>query len=167
MALSLSTLTQNIIGVFQDGLKIKTATAGSPPLIDRSVAKALADAYDSYIKSGAPKAGSLSISVPGNVSALEQALTPTMMAGWSPGLLSYWSPVMWAGPGFIPANPTIPVAMAGVTPEVIPVVSTPSTSMENVASRIAAILHKYTMQIKVTSTTTTVPPVVAVIPGIV
>lgn len=162
MPLLQQSLSSGIADAFRNGMKITEGSAGCPPNIVSSVAKELAGAYHSYASK--IMAGPLTpISFP-MLSILETSLEPHRMIGWGTGLMSYWTPVMWKGPGFIPANPTIPGIISAAGPEVFSLFSNTIPSLEECADRIASILHKYTMQLKVLATTTTVPPVVSILP---
>lgn len=154
-------LAQNIKDAFEKTFDvIKGEVAGSPPLIPQVVANNLAQAYDSYVKSGAPLAGALMMATPGNLASLSAAMVQNMMRGWTPGLLSYWTPVIWAGPGFIPANPTIPAALSGIAAPLENTLQKQTDDRMDAARRIANVLHTYTLQIQVLATT--VPPASAV-----
>ncbi len=164
MSLSKSTLESNILSAFNETFNIiKGNVSGTPPLIPSPVANNLAKAYDDYVKSGSPKAGALSMATPGNLATLSSLMVQNMMTGWTPGLIAYWTPVNWVGPGFIPANPTVPAILSGIAAPLAATLATKS-NREDAAKRIAAILHSYTVQITVI--TTTIPPgtVVAIVP---
>lgn len=161
--LIVASLQKSIEDALADGSKIKKAENGSPPLIDSSVAKALASAYDTYASKAL--AGALTISVPGQKSILEQAFKAPAFAGVTAGLLAYWTPVLWAGAGFIPANPTVPVALAGLSTPLSLLLKGPApANMPLFASQLALLLHTYTSMLIVTATTTSTPPVVSPIP---
>ncbi len=100
---------------------------------------------------------------PGNLATLSALLVQNLMTGWTPGLLAYWTPVNWVGPGFIPVNPTVPVILSGIAAPLAATLAI-KTNREDAAKRIASILHSYTVQITVV--TTTLPPatVVAIVP---
>lgn len=166
MPLSQKVLSTNIANAFKQFVQSKDKTNSSPQ-IGVSVAQALAQAYDNYVKAGQPLAGALIISVPPVPSGLASALVAPNFAGWAPGLITYWTPVIFAGPGFIPVNPTIPAALSGITSPLAAVLKanqTGKSSIDDSADQIASILHSFTIQVMVTTTTTSTPPVVAVVP---
>ncbi len=164
MSLEKSTLEKALLKAF---MKIKeTNSPGFAPLLSPGVALALAEAYHEYAKDAS--AGPLVVASPGIPSALAGILSVIpLFAGWGPGLLAYWTPVTFAGPGFIPVNPTIPVAVVGVTAEIVlmlPPNPIKISSETEFVQKFADILHRYTTQIMVTATTTSAPPVVSTIP---
>lgn len=165
MSLEKGVLEESLLKAF---MKIKQ-TKGSPglaPLISPPVALELANAYHEYAQKAI--AGPLSLASPGVPAALAGILSAIpLFAGWGPGLLAYWTPVTFAGPGFIPVNPTVPVAVIGASAEIIlmlPPNPIKIKTEEEFVQKFAEILHKYTTQVMVVATTTTVPPVVSTIP---
>lgn len=165
MPLSASTLSDGLTRAFKKTFDtVKGSVDGSPPNIPKVVADELAAAYDGYVTSGSPKAGALSIVIPGIPASLGSAMVAPMMAGWFPGLVAYWTPVIWTGPGFIPINPTIPAALSGIAPEISKFLAGGSHSLEESADKISEILHKYTTQLMVTATTVPPASVVTIVP---
>jgi hypothetical protein len=162
MSLVKDDLKKGFVKAFQDGMKLDDDDGGkSPPAVHSKVAKALASAYDSY--ANAAVAGELSISVPGQVSLLEEGFATSMFVGVGPSILSYWTPVIWEGTGFIPANPMAPsslTALASIAPDIVTLISQNAGSIEDFAGDLASILHKYTSKLQVTATT--LPPASAV-----
>jgi hypothetical protein len=153
MPLQKSSLKSNLVSAFNDIKKNKHPGGPKLPKMSLFAATRLAKAYDDWVNSSVPLAGALTISVPGQPSLLAALLVAPLMAGWAPGLLAYWSPVMWAGAGFAPANPTIPAALAGIAPEMAAQMGNMASSIDDIADKIATILHKYTTQLQVTATT--------------
>lgn len=169
MPLSQSVLKANLLKVFNEANESKTKDPG-PPLIPVNLAQAFADAYDKYAQ-GAKTIGPLTQVSPGVTPGLAGSLVLPMFAGWGPGLIAYWSPVTYAGPGLIPVNPVIasvPAAFGPIVTELGPTLFKDMTdgkkSADDVADKIATILHKYTGKLLVLTTTTSVPPVVAMVP---
>lgn len=158
-----SVLKSKIKQALEDTAKVKDSEAGAPPMIHSKAAKAIAAAYDDYASQA--QAGPLLISVPGQKILIEQGLSAPSFAGLGPAILLYWTPIMWAGAGFIPANPTIPVALSGIAPEIAAMIAgTKPDSMDTFADKLSTILHTYTGQLMVLATTTSIPPVVSTIP---
>lgn len=160
MALDPKRLRNNLADSFKKGRAVLDR-ADPPVMIPRRVASLLAEAYHEYAIS-AQAGPAVSMVVPPSPSVLESALVAPMLAGWAPGLAAYWAPVIWTGPGLIPVNPTVPAAVLGVAPEVLGLLS--SLSPEDLfLDRLSEILHRYTGQVLVT-TTTVPPPVVIPVP---
>jgi hypothetical protein len=165
VALSSDTLKSSLIQALQKTFNEDPENiAWDPPNIPIVVANSLADAYDSYVSSGSPTAGTLSIVSPGIKSVLASALIAPLMTGWAPGLIAYWTPVVWTGPGFIPINPTIPVPLAGIAPEISSMLSEGPQSLEDATDKISKILHKYTTLLTVTATTIPPASIVSILP---
>lgn len=167
MPLQKDALKQNFLRVFSDisSGKIKTSSppVPPPPALCLEAAQALSDAYDRWVKGSNPMAGPLtSIVVPGASAGLTASLVLPLFTGWGPGFLAYWTPVMFAGPGFIPVNPIVPVstaaAVAGITAEMALLVSpaslpTAPQSLEQTADVLSTILHRWTLSLQVLGTT--------------
>lgn len=168
MPLIEATLKAGILNVFTQNTNSKGKDP-KPPAIPDQVAQALADAYDKYAL-GAKAVPPLTQVTPGVVAGLAKALVAPSMAGWAPGLLAYWSPVTYGGPGFIPVNPVAPSvgALSGISAEINDLffknLTNSKASADEVAGKIAGILHKYTTMLMITATTTSVPPVVTQMP---
>lgn len=169
MPLSQAVLKANILKVFNEANASKDKEPG-PPNIPTSLADKFADAYDQYA-AGAKTIGPLAQIVPGLKTGLAGSLNLPMFAGWGPGLIAYWAPVQYAGPGFIPVNPVAPsqtAAFASIITELGPTLFKDMTdgkkSAADAADKIATILHKYTLKLMVTTTTTSAPPVIATVP---
>lgn len=167
MALLQPSLAQLIRGAYDDSVSAATPAPGSPPNVPLAVAERLGRAYDSYART--VLAPVLTVVTPPNLPGLVAALTAPMLSGWAPGLVAYWTPVTFFGPGLIPVNPIDPSSLASLAP----IVSTgvvqalappfPATTAE-AAARMASALHSATLSLRVITTTTTVPPVVAPVP---
>jgi hypothetical protein len=87
------------------------------------------------------------------------------MQGWTPGLVAYWTATTWAGAGFIPVNPTIPIGIVAVAPLIAAFLAPPpkASSDDDAAAILAGILYTGTVALQVTATaddgTVTVLPV--------
>lgn len=164
MALSKSALKSGILAAFQ---KIKSNPGQAlAPNMSLPVARELADAYHTYASTA--MAGSTTITIPGQASTLAGVLSSVpLFLGWGPGMLAYWSPVMFGGPGFIPSNPTVAAAIVGATAEIAlllpPNIITIRTE-EEFAEKLSTILDRWTKLVMVVTTTTTPTPVVLVVP---
>lgn len=171
MPLSSSELKSNI-------LKVLDEVSSDPgpnnlPLLSMPVAAKLASAYSDYagkaIASGMTPSGGSSSTI-----ASELVKLP-LMAGWTLGLTKFWGAVTFAGPGFIPKNPTIPVGITiSLAPALTAYMNTLVSSMSSpspikqtkdmFAENLANLLHNATMTVIVTGTTTSAPPVVSPLP---
>ena len=164
MPLSKSDLKANILTAFRN---VKSSPGPlTAPLMSPIVANQLANAYHKYALAG--MAGALKAIVPGQPAALGGPLAAVpLFLGWGPGLLAYWTPVIFAGPGFIPANPTVPAAVVGVTADIVlllPPNPIKIKTEEEFADKLATALDLWTKKIMVITTTVSVPPVVAPMP---
>ena len=164
MALSKQLLKSLLLVAFEE----TKADPGSNslPLMSSQVADRLSKAYDSYAKS-AMAGGMLIITVPGQQSSISSLLSSMPnMSGWGAGLVAYWGSIMFGGAGFIPTNPTIPVAALGASAE-ISLLMPPNQmaqSEDEFLEKLSTILDSYTKLVQVTATTTSVPPIIAVLP---
>lgn len=139
-------LKKQLMAAFDRIKKNKDIPVPSSPLLSPFAANELAMAYDTWIKNTPPKAGgALSISSPGQTSLLAASLASIpLMAGWAPGLLAYWTPVLWKGPGFSAApNPTIPAGILALAVPLATLISPPPkvTSEDAFAAELAGILY--------------------------
>ena len=138
----------------------------SAPNMSPAVAREFANAYHSY--AAAAMAGSTTITVPGQASTLAGSLSAVpLFLGWGPGMLAYWSPIAFGGPGFIPVNPTVAAAVVGATAEIallLPPNSIENRTEEEFAEKLSTVLDKWTKLVMVTTTTMSVPPIVLVVP---
>lgn len=168
MALSKDLLKSLLLKAFSD-IK-RNPGSNSLPLISQEVAMKLALAYDQYAKLA--NAGPLLPATPGNITGLASQLSSLpLFSGWGPGLVLYWTPVMFSGPGFIPVNPTVAagasVASAQIASYLSPIISSIGSSKQTedqFLESLSSILHSATQTVIVTATTTTAPPVVSTIP---
>jgi hypothetical protein len=174
MTLLQNTLQLNLLNVFndlRDGKK-KVAYPSVPPhpSTPNEVCAALAEAYDNWVISSVAMAGALTIVSPGMKSALQTSLVAPLLSGFGPGFAAYWSPVVFAGPGFIPANPVIPISTAasaaGITADMSDMMNSNKSpqSLEEVSFNLSKILCSWTTKLQVLATTTSVPPVVSTLP---
>jgi len=169
MPLSKDTLKSNILKAYNDAMngtiQFDNPPQPPPPGLSKQMAGALAKAYDDYAKQA--QAGALTtIATPGLKSALEQNLTGCEdYSGWAIGVGLYWAPVMFAGGGYIPANPMLPVTVTalivGISGEMPGYIKTTRSSVDQAAGDLATLLHSWTTKLQVTTTTTSTPPVVA------
>ena len=166
MALVQTVLKQNILNAMN---KIKASKESdiTSPLLSSVDAQAYADAYHSYAASA--MAGIATIAIPGQASALKGPLMGMpLFTGWGPGLVAYWTPVMFTGPGYIPVNPTIAAGAIGASAEIallLPPNKTNVKTEEEFADKLATILDSWTKKVMVTLTTLPTPvPVVSVSP---
>ena len=168
MPLLQSDLKSKIKSAFDSAMQIKSSEQGCPPNIHSQVAKSLAAAYDDWVTQAVPLAGVLSISLPGQKSVLETPFALPNFTGLGPGIILYWTPVMWAGPAFIPSNPFSPpslLSLTGIAADIAAFVAGPKpTTSDDAANQIATILYTYTMKLKVLATSMTTPPVVSMFP---
>lgn len=161
MPLVQTVLKTKIEQAFKDLLDDKSKDPSGK--VNQSAADKLSSAYDDYASQAL--AGALT---PTGLKPIKATLMGLMVGqqlhdGFDKGLLAYWGPVMWAGPGFIPLNPTIPAGLAGVGNDLKSAfkdLADGKASVSDAADKIAQILHKYTGKLKVTATT--VPPTSAV-----
>lgn len=168
MPLVSATLKAQLSSAFGGGSSIATKEQGSPPNVHSEAARLIASAYDSWIKLSVPAAGALVISAPGVMGSLVSSLRASRLVGFEAGLIAYWAPVMWSGPGFIPMNPTDTSGLVGLSAEIESFVSSDQkpSSVDDAAGKLSDILCKYTQRLNVIATTTTTPPVVSSIPVI-
>lgn len=160
MPLALDTLKSALLNALDESSKIEGPPASDPLSIPTKVAKSLAAAYHSYA-STTLALPMVSRVVPASLSSLESALTTFKMAGWEPGLIAYWSPVTWTGPGFIPVNPMVVASLSGISSEVERLMSSMSPSVQEFSGKLAGILHKHTVGLQVITTTLSAPPVIS------
>lgn len=129
----------------------------SVPLMDPRIAKILAGAYDSWVVDSVPLAGGvLTVVTPGLPSTIAAALVLTPnFAGWTPGLIAYWSTVTWGNnPLFSLVNPTIAAGISGLSSPMAAYFAAPTASSQaDAADRIADLLYTYTVTVQVTATT--------------
>jgi hypothetical protein len=155
MPLVESALKSDIKSALEAGMSA-AEESGAPPKILSSVAKALAAAYDSYASKG--MAGVLLPTTPGP-SSIETAFASEKLAEVGTALMSsYWTSVMWAGPGFGPGT-TIPAGMAGLGPDIAAMFDPAPDSLDAFAGKLAGALNKYTGMLMVSATS------VAGVPG--
>jgi hypothetical protein len=151
------TLAQSLIAAQKRIQNLKPPFAPPAPLMALTVAAEYAKAYDDWVNASSPLAGGvLSIITPGSKDLITASLVSVpLMAGWVPGLIAYWTPVVWAGPGYIPANPTVAAAISGMAaPLAVLFVPPPLfTSQEAFATALATILYTFTLLVTVTGTT--------------
>lgn len=163
MALTKDGLKRKLLGVFEGiekgEIPVSFPPVPPPPLMAKEVAAALARAYDAWVGESSPTAVGLTIVSRGSHLALAAQLSALpLMAGWTPGLVSYWTATTWGNnPLFVPVNPTFSAALVGLGPELAAFVLPPPkvSSKEEAADRIAEMLHKYSMQIKVSAISVT------------
>jgi hypothetical protein len=164
VALDQASLQSEILRIGEELSSSKTA---SPPAqVNGEVAQKWADVYVAYALNAL--AGPLKpIAMDGSTIVSGLLGTPKDFAvGLANGLTAFWATVMFAGPGFIPANPCTPGTYVG-QPVAVQIKAFPLEKDPQAASaRIANVLHIYTTGITVTATTTTVPPVVTYPPVI-
>lgn len=157
MPLQQSLLKKELLKSFKEIQEMGDPGGPPPPLMAFKVAESLANAYHRWVSTSSPMAGPLTISVPGQPTLLASSLSSMpLMQGWGPGLLSYWTGVVWGNaPGFIPTNPTIAAPVLGVVPEIaILMVPPPKVESEDdFAEKFSTILSRYTKLIQVTATT--------------
>ena len=167
MPLSKDTLKSNILQAYNDILDGKITFDNppdpAPPGMSKQLAAALADAYDKYAKQA--QAGALTVSVPGVKATLESNLKGSEeYGGWAVGVGLYWAPVMFAGGGYIPANPVVPTTVttviSGIAGDMPGYIKTERDSVDKAAGDLAELLHKHTTKLQVLSTTTSTPPVI-------
>jgi len=160
MALLQPILKQNILNAMNK-IKASKESDVTSPLLSSVDAQAYADAYHSYAASA--MAGIATIVVPGQASALKGPLMGMpLFTGWGPGLVAYWTPVMFTGPGYIPVNPTIAVGAIGASAEIallLPPNKIDIKTEEEFAGKLATILDKWTKNVIVLLTTISVPPI--------
>lgn len=136
------------------------------PLMSPIVSSQLANAYHRYAITAT--AGPLVQVVSGNPAVLASQLSALpMMGGWQTGLVLYWTPVMFTGPGFIPLNPIVPASLstAGAAISALLAESFSTSMSEDVfCLRLSGVLHTVTSGLIVTSTTISTPPVIAPVP---
>ena len=137
-------LKQGIKKAIEDGMNA-AAESGSPPLINSTVASALAGAYDDYAKlATAPPCVSVVLS---GKTLLAQAFSAPNWAGVGPGLIVYWLSAAWAGGAY--TGITIPAALSGASAD-LAAMDASADSVDAFATKFAGILHKYTAMLTVT-----------------
>jgi hypothetical protein len=174
MTLMQNTLQLQLLNVFNDlreGRR-KVAYPQTPPhpSIPNEVCAALTEAYDNWVVSSVPMAGALTVVSPGLKSALQSLLAMPLLAGFGPGFAAYWSPVIFAGPGFIPTNPVVPISVsasaAGLSADILKMINSRDSPMtlEEVSLVLSKTLYSWTTKLQVLATTTSAPPVASVLP---
>lgn len=170
MSLSKDTLKSNILKAYNDAMNgvitFDNPPDPAPPGLSKQMAAALAKAYDDYAKQAV--AGALStIVTPGMKATLESNLKGCEdYSGWAIGVGLYWAGVTFTGGGYIPVNPILPTSVtlviAGISGDMPTYIKTERDSVDKAAGDLAELLHKHTVKLQVTSTTTSTPPVVNV-----
>lgn len=156
--LSESFLKDRIVQIVHD---LNLDGSGPPGVISQNAADAWAATYKRYTATA-----QAAVLLPDPSSMLEVSISSRMTNAddfafaFSSGIESYWAAVRWVAPGFIPANPCTPGSYRS-SPLIQSIRSLPNTpDIVAGAAQIASVIHRYTTMIFVTSTTTTVPPVI-------